>query len=170
MHSITFLLCSPRVSQLFILLQIQQGFKSFCSFPSGRYNPNWWNYFSLVTGTNHWTKILQFSFQADFFFFFNIWMRISHRSLTHFTSFIWPPHLSVYSLNNLTSPCEYMESELNDQAWKKFSSQASLSRTHPKCFFSLSHNSYIFHFHAMLFLWKNLFMKADVHAEYVTFY
>lgn len=70
MHSITFLLCRPRVLQLFILPHIQEGFKSFCSFPSGCYNPNWWNYFSQDTGTNNWTKMLQFSFQAENNFFF----------------------------------------------------------------------------------------------------
>lgn len=69
MHSITFLVCGPGVLQLFILPLIQQGFKSFCSFPSGCYNSNQWNNSSLVTGTNNWTKIHQFSFQEEIFFF-----------------------------------------------------------------------------------------------------
>lgn len=68
MRSIKFLVWSPKVLQSFILPLLQQGFKPFCFFPSGHYSPSLVKLtLCLVTGTNHWSKMLQFGSQAENF-------------------------------------------------------------------------------------------------------
>lgn len=172
MHSIKFLVWSLRVLQLFIPSQIQQGFKPFCLFPSGPCSPSFIKLtLCLVTGTNHWSKMLQFSPQAENKVSWHLIENFTQKSDTLYLTHVTPISFNEFAEQSYISLWIY-------RIWVKWSSikkvlitgrfLLNISRS-PFYFFSLSHESYIFHFYAMLFLWINPFTKADVYPGFPFF-
>lgn len=148
-HSIKFLVCKPRVLQLFILRQIQQGFKPFCHFSSGPYSPSLVKLtLCLVTGTNHWSKMLQFSSQAENKVFWYVIENFTQKSDMLYLIHVTPTSFSEFTEQSYIFLWIY-------GVWVKWSSVKKvlitgkflLNISRPSFFFFLlRHESCIFHF------------------------
>lgn len=171
-HSIKFLVCKPRVLQLFILRQIQQGFKPFCHFSSGPYSPSLVKLtLCLVTGTNHWSKMLQFSSQAENKVFWYVIENFTQNSDMLYLIHVTPTSFSEFTEQSYIFLWIY-------GVWVKWSSVKKvlitgkflLNISRPSFFFFyLVMSPVFFIFYAMLFLWINPFTKAVVYPGFTFF-